>query len=104
MFEQNKAPKRQQVVHQGSLKGSPAHKAGMKYGDVIVSCNGVTTNTIADYLEAIKLNDGTQRMEILRDNQFLNVVLDMSESKKDSDEIPDYAAMVEELEETRKAR
>lgn len=36
----------------GTLSGTPAALAGIQYGDVLLSVNGVRTRTLADYLEA----------------------------------------------------
>lgn len=47
----------------GVLEGSPAARAGARYGDVLLSVNGVRTRTIVDYLEAKNLR--TDGMEIV---------------------------------------
>lgn len=45
----------------GCLPGSTAAEAGVRYGDIVVSVNGMPTPTIDDYLEARKLRaDGFQ--------------------------------------------
>ena len=36
----------------GSLQGSPAYRAGVRHGDVLLSVNGVRTRTVVDYVEA----------------------------------------------------
>ena len=45
----------------GALGGSPAARAGVRYGDVLISVNGVRTRTIVDYLRAKALRvDGME--------------------------------------------
>lgn len=36
----------------GALEGTPAARAGVRYGDVLLSVNGVRTKTVMDYVEA----------------------------------------------------
>jgi S1-C subfamily serine protease len=36
----------------GALDGTPAARAGVRYGDVLISVNGVRTRTVSDYVEA----------------------------------------------------
>ncbi len=36
----------------GSLSGTPAARAGIRYGDILISVNGVRTRTIQDYVDA----------------------------------------------------
>lgn len=36
----------------GTLEGSPAARLGVRYGDILLSVNGVRTRTVSDYLEA----------------------------------------------------
>ena len=59
----------------GVLEGTPAARAGVRYGDVLLSVNGVRTRTITDYVEAKNLRadgmnivvfrSGTERIEEL---------------------------------------
>lgn len=47
----------------GALEGTPAARAGVRYGDILLSVNGVRTRTVADYVEAKNLR--TDGMEIV---------------------------------------
>lgn len=39
----------------GALDGTPAARAGIRYGDVVVSVNGMRTRTVTEYVEAKNL-------------------------------------------------
>lgn len=41
----------------GTLAGTPAARAGVRYGDVLLWVNGVRTRTVLDYIEAKALRD-----------------------------------------------
>ena len=36
----------------GALEGTPAARAGVRYGDVLLEVNGMRTRTVMDYVEA----------------------------------------------------
>ncbi len=47
----------------GSLSGTPAARAGIRYGDILLSVNGMRTKTVLDYVEAKALR--TDGMDIV---------------------------------------
>jgi C-terminal processing protease CtpA/Prc len=47
----------------GALENTPASRAGLRYGDVLISVNGMRTRTVADYVEAKALR--TDGMEVV---------------------------------------
>lgn len=59
----------------GALEGTPASRAGVRYGDVLLSVNGMRTRSVADYVAAkdvrsdgmaiIVFRSGTERVEEL---------------------------------------
>lgn len=50
----------------GALQGSPADRAGIRYGDVLISVNKMRTKTASDYIEAKGLRDGAMEVVIFR--------------------------------------
>ncbi len=40
----------------GALEGSPAARAGIRYGDILLVANGMRTRTVVDYVEAKALD------------------------------------------------
>src|SRR6478735_10964476 len=57
----------------GCLPGSPAAEAGVRYGDIVMSVNGVATPGIDEYLEARKLRTDGFELRLFRDGQELEV-------------------------------
>jgi predicted metalloprotease with PDZ domain len=59
----------------GSLSGTPAARAGIRYGDVLISVNGMRTRTVLEYVEAkalrtdgmdvVVFRSGTEKLERL---------------------------------------
>lgn len=50
----------------GALAGTPAARAGIRYGDVLISVNGKRTKTVADYVEAKALRSDGMDVVIFR--------------------------------------
>jgi len=70
-------------THESVLKGTPAHKAGLKENDIIVECNGQkinTTKTIQDILETMTVGDN-MKVKILRNGKSLEIDIKLSERK-----------------------
>jgi S1-C subfamily serine protease len=62
----------------GSLPNSPAARAGLRYGDVLLSLNGHRTRTLSDYLGARDEKASQAVATIFRQGEELTVVLDMT--------------------------
>ncbi len=62
----------------GALPGSPAAELGLRYGDVLLSVNGVRTGAVEHFLEARALDGKRMRVEIVRSGQTLTLELDIS--------------------------
>lgn len=63
----------------GALPGSPAAELGLRYGDVLLSVNGMRTRVVEDFLKARSLDPKTMRLEVVRGGQTVCVELDISE-------------------------
>lgn len=60
----------------GVFRGGPAAGAGVQSGDIILSCNGLRTKSIDDYVAAMKHDTtGARHIVLLRDGTELELVL-----------------------------
>ena len=57
----------------GSLAGSTAAEAGVRYGDIVLSVNGMPTPGIDEYLEARKLRSDGFELRLFRAGTELTV-------------------------------
>lgn len=57
----------------GCLPGSTAAQAGVRYGDVILSINGVPTPGVAEYLEGKRLRKDGYDLRVFREGKELNI-------------------------------
>jgi S1-C subfamily serine protease len=53
----------------GALEGTPAARAGVRYGDVLLSVNGVRTRTVSDYVEAKNLRTDGMACVVFRSGE-----------------------------------
>lgn len=53
----------------GCLQGTPAALAGVRYGDILLSVNGMRTRTFMDYIEAKALRSDGMTVVIFRSGQ-----------------------------------
>jgi len=57
----------------GCLPGSTAAEAGVRYGDIVLSVNGVATPGIDEYLQARKLRSDGFDLVLFRDGRTFSV-------------------------------
>jgi S1-C subfamily serine protease len=81
----------------GALAGSAAEKAGIRYGDVILSVNGHKTPTIVEYVEAKALRRNGMEVVVFRSGEERVERLEYVESDEEGASPPDVAAILSEL-------
>jgi S1-C subfamily serine protease len=64
----------------GCRPGSPAARAGIQYGDVLLSVNNVATPDWAAYIEARKLSRERMHVELFRAGEHLIFELELPTS------------------------
>ncbi|MFO0674645.1 MAG: PDZ domain-containing protein [Polyangiaceae bacterium] len=74
----------------GCLPGSASARAGVRYGDVLLSVNGVPTPTIDAYLAARQSTKSTLTVVVFRDGAELTLKLRLPRRKAEAE---DDAAM-----------
>ena len=53
----------------GVLEGTPAARAGLRYGDVLLAVNGRRTRTVVDYIEAKNLREEGMDIVVFRSGE-----------------------------------
>ncbi len=60
----------------GCLPGSPAHRAGIGYGDILLEVNGVRTDGVQAYQRACEADvDRERRVRLMRDGREIALTL-----------------------------
>ena len=78
----------------GTLAGSPAAQAGIRYGDVVLAVNNRRTRTMFDYLEAKALRSDGMEVIVFRSGEERVERLEYSSETPRS---PDGALLLAEL-------
>jgi S1-C subfamily serine protease len=60
----------------GALEGTPAARAGVRYGDILISVNGKRTRTVGEYIEAKNLRSDGMEVVLFRNGETTTVSLD----------------------------
>lgn len=70
-------------VYEAVVKGTPAYKAGIKEGDIVIECNNqkiTNTKNIQDILENMNIGE-IMKIKILRKGKIIQVSIKLSEKK-----------------------
>lgn len=59
----------------GVLPGSAAHRAGLRYGDIVVRVNGTPTRSFIEFLTASDVRDGRLAFDVVRDGSPIELVV-----------------------------
>lgn len=76
----------------GCKPGSPAARAGIRYGDVLLSVNGIPTPDWATYVEARQARQAAMQVEIFRGGEELTIDLAFDATPIDTAAWLDYLA------------
>ena len=61
----------------GCLPGSTAAVAGVRYGDIVLSVNGLRTVNVDDYLAGRKLRTDGMNLQLFRDGNELSLFVEL---------------------------
>jgi S1-C subfamily serine protease len=70
----------------GCLPGSQGRKAGVRYGDIVLSVNGHPTSDAAAYLAARRLRSDGMTITVFRDGAIQTIQLHFEPSREPADE------------------
>ncbi|MFT3692705.1 MAG: PDZ domain-containing protein [Kofleriaceae bacterium] len=59
----------------GCRPGSPAARAGVRYGDVLLTVNGIKTPDWATYIEARAVKKGEMTLQVFRSGEELELAM-----------------------------
>ena len=86
------------------MSGTPAEKAGLKVGDLIVSVDGDTVSDAGELIEAIGDKDGeTLHLEVVRDGRTIRLEATLPAEEEDDDEVSGPRADLDRLHEELRA-
>lgn len=77
----------------GCLPRSSAEQAGVRYGDIVLSVNGVRTHDLDEYLAARSLREDGLALNVLRAGRELSLFVEFRRSEEDPEA---FAAKVAE--------
>jgi S1-C subfamily serine protease len=78
----------------GCLQGTPAHLAGVRYGDILLSVNGKPTRTFGDYVEAKALRQDGMHIVLFRSGVEEPISLDYHPNRAPMDSASLLAELV----------
>jgi C-terminal processing protease CtpA/Prc len=67
----------------GCLPRSSAEQAGVRYGDIVLSVNGVRTHDLDEYLAARALREDGLVLNVLRAGRELSLYVELRRSEED---------------------
>lgn len=71
----------------GCIEGSPADQAGIRYGDIILSINGIATPSWAEFFEARRQTTGRITVRVFRLGLELEVSMELPATSRSPREV-----------------
>jgi S1-C subfamily serine protease len=71
----------------GCLEGSPADRAGIRYGDILLSINGIPTASWSDFFQARRRSTGQISVRVFRQGSEFDVILELPATSKSPREV-----------------
>ena len=73
----------------GCLEGSPAERAGIRYGDILLSVNGMPTASWTDFFQARRRSAGQISVRVFRQGTEFEVTMDLPPTSRSPREVLD---------------
>jgi S1-C subfamily serine protease len=66
----------------GCLRGSPADRAGIRYGDILLSVDGMRTPSWSEFFEARRRCDGRMTVRVFRSGVEFDVSMELPDRSR----------------------
>jgi S1-C subfamily serine protease len=70
----------------GIVPGSPADQSGLRYGDIVLSLNGVATKTFIEFLSAHDASGENFDLEVFRNGALVRIEMEIPLRRRQNSE------------------